>query len=430
MSSDKPNLIVRIQNYNRVSFGAILGACKQELLDRFNLVKWVSSEPEPEYELEKEQSLIVYSFMLPHMLEVGREIKQIKNKYPNITSICGGAQPTSAPQACLELGFNHVSVGEGEEAFPEFLENWLNGKTEPGIHYAPKAKVNLDLYPGFSDITEYLPPIEISRGCKYGCMFCGVPRLNNGTLRHRSLESIKNIVKEYFKRKPSRKRIKFLAPNAFAYGSDGRSPNLEALKSLLEMLTDAGVPEINLGSFPSEVRPDFVTREVMELVTPYLKNPTIVMGVQTGSDQMLKKMNRGHTRAQAINAISLLREFGFMPHVDFIVGNPDETFEEQYELVDFMEEMIDKFAIKVHMHTFTPLPATPWEHKQQSPISEKVKERLHALERTGHLDGWWENHIGYFRTNQSLEEDEKVKEEREKKISFFTQIRKNRKTEN
>ena len=87
----------------------------------------------------------------------------------------------------------------------------------------------------------------------------------------------------------------------------------------------------------------------MELVTPYLKNPTIVMGVQTGSDQMLKKMNRGHTRAQAINAISLLREYGFMPHVDFIVGNPDETFEEQFALVDFMEEMIDKYKIKVEL---------------------------------------------------------------------------------
>ena len=429
MSANKPNLVIRIQNYNRVSLGAILGACQQELLEKFNIVKWVSSEPEPEEELNSTKTLIVYSFMLPHMQEVGKEIKQIKAKYPQITSICGGAQPTSSPQSCLELGFDHVSVGEGEETFPEFLENWLSTDISKGIHYAPKAHVNLDLYPGFSDITEYLPPIEISRGCKYGCMFCGVPRLNNGTLRHRSLDSIRNIVKEYFKRKPSRKRIKFLAPNAFAYGSDGKSPNLEALKALLEMLKDAGVPEINLGSFPSEVRPDFVTREVMELVTPYLKNPTIVMGVQTGSDQMLKKMNRGHTRAQAINAISLLREYGFMPHVDFIVGNPDETFEEQFALVDFMEEMIDKYAIKVHMHTFTPLPSTPWEHKQQSPINETVKQRLRALEKAGKLDGWWENHIGYFRTNQSLEEDEKTKEEREKKIGFFTPIRKNRKVE-
>lgn len=424
MTVEKPNLILRIHNYNRVSLGAILGACTEELLDKFNLVKWVSEDPEPEKDFEKDRTLFVCSFMLPHMVEVGREIKDIKEKYPHITSVCGGAQPTSSPKNCHSLGFDHVLAGEGEESFPEFLENWLSNQVEPGIHHALKAHVNLDLYPGFSDITEYLPPIEISRGCKYGCMFCGVPKLNNGTLRHRSLDSIKNIVKEYFKRKPSRKRIKFLAPNAFAYGSDGRSPNLDALKSLLEMLKAIGVPEINLGSFPSEVRPDFVTREVMELVTPYLKNPTIVMGVQTGSDAMLKKMNRGHTRAEAINAISLLREFGFLPHVDFIIGNPDETEEEQIALVDFMEEMIAKYAIKVHMHSFTPLPSTPWENKLQSPISNSIKQRLHALERTGNLDGWWENHIGYFRTNKALEEDEKEKEKREEKIKFFTKISK------
>jgi radical SAM superfamily enzyme YgiQ (UPF0313 family) len=229
-------------------------------------------------------------------------------------------------------------------------------------------------------------------------MFCGVPRLHAGTLRHRSLTSIEAIVKEYFRIKPTRKRIKFLASNAFAYGSDGRQPNLAALKDLLEMLKRIGVPEIHLGSFPSEVRPDFVTPEVMQLVAPYLSNKTIVMGVQTGSDNMLKKMNRGHGREHSVRAIALLREFGFQPHIDFIVGNPDETEDDQFELIDFMDEMLEKYQVRIHMHTFVPLPATPWENKLQSPIHEKVKQRLRELERAGVLDGWWENHIGYFRT--------------------------------
>jgi radical SAM superfamily enzyme YgiQ (UPF0313 family) len=232
-------------------------------------------------------------------------------------------------------------------------------------------------------------------------MFCGVPRLYAATLRHRSLGSIENIIKEYFRLKPGRKRIKFLASNAFAYGSNGLKPDLDALSQLLEMIRKAGVPEINLGSFPSEVRPDFVTREVMELVTPYLSNKTIVMGVQTGSNSMLKKMNRGHTREQAVNAISLLREFGFQPHLDFIIGNPDETEEDQFELIEFMEQMLKEYAIRIHMHTFVPLPDTPWENKLQSPINERVKQRLRELEKAGVLDGWWENHIGYFRHARS-----------------------------
>lgn len=393
---NKPSLIVRIHNYNRVSIGAILGACKPSLLDKFSLITWVSNDPEP-VELNEERVLLAYSFMHPHIQQVEAEIKLLKSSYQHVETMCGGAQPSSAPESAVEMGFAYVVAGEAEDFFPAFLEQWLEGKAAPGIHHAPRGKVNLDLCPGFSEITDYLPPIEISRGCKFGCMFCGVPRLNAGTLRHRSLESTAEIVKEYFRIKPTRKRIKFLAPNAFAYGSDGLKPDLNALHNLLSMLKTIGVPEIHLGSFPSEVRPDFVTREVMELVTPYLTNKTIVMGVQTGSDKMLKRMNRGHSRQQSVNAITLLREFGFQPHIDFIIGNPDETEEDQFELVTFMEEMLSDHAVRFHMHTFLPLPATPWENKQQSPINEQVKKRLQAFERAGVLDGWWENHIGYFR---------------------------------
>ncbi|PKL45255.1 MAG: TIGR04013 family B12-binding domain/radical SAM domain-containing protein [Candidatus Riflebacteria bacterium HGW-Riflebacteria-1] len=394
---NKPNLIIRIHNYNKVSLGAILGACPPALLNNFTLVPWVSDSPIP-VEAAQARALIVYSIMLPHLQQVAKELKQLHDAGSAAETIAGGSQATAAPNSVSELGFDYVVCGEAEDYFPQFLGDWLVNSARKGLHTTSRGKVDLNLYPGFSELVGYLPPLEISRGCKFGCMFCGVPRLHAGTLRHRSLTSIEAIVKEYFRIKPTRKRIKFLASNAFAYGSDGRQPNLAALKDLLEMLKRIGVPEIHLGSFPSEVRPDFVTPEVMQLVAPYLSNKTIVMGVQTGSDNMLKKMNRGHGREHSVRAIALLREFGFQPHIDFIVGNPDETEDDQFELIDFMDEMLEKYQVRIHMHTFVPLPATPWENKLQSPIHEKVKQRLRELERAGVLDGWWENHIGYFRT--------------------------------
>ncbi len=397
---NKPALIIRIHNYNKVSIGAIFGACEPQLLENFELAPWVSTEPIPPA-ISNERALLIYSFMHPHMQQIEDELAQLRQQFPHIEAVAGGAQPTSAPQCVEKIGFDYVVAGEAEEFFPEFLFNWLEDLTEKRIYHTPRGLVNLSRYPGFSEITQYLPPIEISRGCRFGCMFCGVPWLNAATLRHRSLESIASIVREYFRIKVSRKRIKFLAPNAFAYGSDGLKPNLEALHALLETLKAEGVPEIHLGSFPSEIRPDFVTREVMELVTPYLSNKTIVMGVQTGSNKMLKKMNRGHTREDSVNAISLLREFGFTPHVDFIVGNPGETEQDQFEMLDFMEEMIEKYAILIHLHAFVPLPATPWADREQAPINEEVKKRLRALERAKVLDGWWENHIGYFRHSRA-----------------------------
>lgn len=369
------------------------------MLNHFNLTPWISSEAMPAEALMS-RSLIIYSVMLPQIQQVQKELDMLRQNGAIAETMVGGSQPTAAPESIAELGFDYVVAGEAEDFFPQFLGDWLANKARKGLHTTARGKVNLDLYPGFSELVGYLPPIEISRGCKFGCMFCGVPRLHSGTLRHRSLTSIEAIVKEYFRIKPTRKRVKFLASNAFAYGSDGRQPNLAALKDLLSMLKNIGVPEIHLGSFPSEVRPDFVTPEVMELVAPYLSNKTIVMGVQTGSDNMLKKMNRGHNREHSVRAISLLRQHGFQPHIDFIIGNPDETEDDQFELVDFMDEMLEKYQVRIHMHTFVPLPATPWENKLQSPINEQVKQRLRALERAGVLDGWWENHIGYFRTAQ------------------------------
>lgn len=399
LTMNKPYLIIRIHNYNKVSLGAILGACSPELLGSFNLLPWISEEPLP-IDALKSRGLIVYSFMLPHIQRAKKELELVRQAVPGVETIAGGSQATAAPQSIVELGFDYVVSGEAEAFFPDFLSAWLANTAQKGLHTTTGGMVDLNLYPGFSELVGYLPPLEISRGCKFGCMFCGVPRLYAGTLRHRNLASIEAIVKEYFRIKPTRKRIKFLASNAFAYGSDGRQPDLDALKGLLEMLKSIGVPEIHLGSFPSEVRPDFVTPEVMKLVAPYLANKTIVMGVQTGSNAMLKKMNRGHSRDDSIRAISLLREFGFQPHLDFIIGNPDESEGDQVELLDFMDEMVEKYQIRIHMHTFVPLPATPWENKLQSPISETAKRRLHELERAGVLDGWWENHIGYFRSAQ------------------------------
>ena len=62
-----------------------------------------------------------------------------------------------------------------------------------------------------------------------------------------------------------------------------------------------------------------------------------------------------------------------------------------------MEEMVHSYSIRVHMHTFMPLPGTPWSDKVAEPISRTAWERLKALSRAGVLDGWWENQIGYSR---------------------------------
>ncbi len=423
-----PKVIVRLHNYNQVSFGAILGACPKELLDSVKVVLWKSTAPFP-VETFSGKVLLLYSYMMPHEESVKDELqtvfsaidgtrvpKTLAGGYPregvppkhspwgypkegvSLVTLAGGSQVSSEPEKALELGFSSVIAGDAEKAFPEFLKKWLAGESLPKITRVRPGLIDLDKFPGFHPVIGYLPPIEITRGCRFGCAYCAVPSLQKGTLRHRSVEAIASIVESYWKIKPDRKRIKFLSPNAFAYGSlDGKSPNLAAIKNLLQTLKDMGVPGIKFGAFPAEVRPDFVTRELLELITPYIFNRTIVMGIQSISDEFLRKMARGHTFEDAVRAIKLLREFGYTPHVDFIIGLPGENEKNQEDLLTFMENLVHEYSIRIHMHTFMPLPGTPWKHLVASNISSKIKKRLRKLSQNGHLDGWWENQIAYSR---------------------------------
>jgi len=395
----RPILLLRAQNYNVVSLGALLGACPEEILARVEVVLWEKNQPAPDLP-PGHPTLRAYSFMMLHAEKVSLEIAALRRDYPvggKHFFVAGGALASTDPEAVNALGFDLVVSGEGEEIFPRILVDWLSGKIATGICHAGPAWIDLDKFPGFHPTVGYLPPIEISRGCKFGCNFCSVPRLFRGTLRHRSVSRIVEIARSYREISPGRRRVKFLASNAFAYGSAGREPNPKALFELLSAIRAAGYPQICLGSFPSEIRPDFVIPEVLDVVRPFLTNEVIVIGVQSGIDERLEVMHRGHTREQAVKALELLKKYDFTPHVDFILGTPGEKASDQRATVEFMEELVERFGILIHMHTFMALPGAVWKDKTPRSIIPEVHERLRALSNKGVLDGWWENQIGYGR---------------------------------
>ena len=395
------NLIFRIHNYNKVSIGALIGSCDKDFFKQFNLLLWESSNPFPKDALAQGRTLLIYSFMMPHLEQIQNELDLLRTQNTNFEFMAGGAQASASPDSVAQIGFDYVFSGEAENYFQQILDNWKNNQLAKGIKKFEKAATNLDLYSGYSEIVGYLPPIEISRGCNFGCMYCGVPKYTGGKLRHRSLNKVLKIVNQYTAIKPKR-RIKFLAPNAFAYGSDGKEPNIDTVDELVSKILETDkIKEVHLGSFPSEVRPDFVTHKLLKAIAHKLSNKTIVMGVQSGSDRILKQMNRGHDKDQAVKAISLLREFGFKPHIDFIIGNPGETDEDQFQLLDFMKMLINKYQIRVHMHAFMPLPGTPWENKSPTEILPEIRTELRKLTSQGHLDGWWENQVGFGRHKQT-----------------------------
>jgi radical SAM superfamily enzyme YgiQ (UPF0313 family) len=185
--------------------------------------------------------------------------------------------------------------------------------------------------------------------------------------------------------------VRFVTPNAFAYQSEdnGRTANLDAIDHLLrEMASLVGRERVYFGSFPSEVAPETVTPEVVALVRRHCGNDNLILGAQSGSDRMLKRLNRGHSVADVYRAAKVIVEGGLRPIVDVIFGLPGETQEDLSATVRMMEDLVDLGAV-LHTHTFMPLPGSPLEHAPPGRVAESLHPLLDRLASQGHQIGQW-----------------------------------------
>jgi len=339
-----------------------------------------------------EGAILCFSFMTPHLMDVKREVEEVRKSWGGaVRIIAGGPHATGDPQGTLKLGFDYVFSGESDRSFPEFLKNYLWGKfPETSIIAPPKENCPLGAHPPFSLEKRFFAPIELSRGCSYGCHFCQTPRIFGRRLRHRKIGDLSACLRKGIPL--GYRQITFISPNAFAYGAEGsQEANLMAIEELLAGCNETGASGVHFGCYPSEVRPDWVTPEALQLVRKYCRNQTIVLGAQSGSDAVLSAVHRGHTAKQAMEAARLIQEAGFKPHVDFVFGFPEETIADRLLSLTMIRKMIDNFEARVHIHTFMPLPGTPLFEKAPSRLDPETRNALLEWEKKGVLDGWWKD---------------------------------------
>lgn len=330
--------------------------------------------------------VLLYSFATAQASRVYSEISKINKK---CILIAGGPHPTAKQAEALEAGFDYVVIGEGEETLPELLRAIENQNVEgvKGIAFkkngkvvvtSPREYVDLDRYPPFSE--KILGPIEISRGCPFACKFCQTSRIFGTRMRHRSLETIARYARYY-------DDIRFISPNAFAYGSNGAKAELEKIENLLKLLKrESKRKNVYFGTFPSEVRPEFVTREALELVKRYCANRSLHIGGQSGSERMLGEVNRGHSAEDIINAVELCLDHGITPIVDLLFGLPREDKADQIASLNLARWICSKGG-KIRVHYFKPLPGTPYENEKPTPLDRAVKRMIGKLALEGRTTG-------------------------------------------
>lgn len=333
-------------------------------------------------------------------LSFQKDIIFLKNVIPKLKKqkavlLAGGPQATASPLDFLSLGFDAVVRGDGEVAILKIAKLLHYNKVPQGI-FTHKIN-NLDPFPPFPDNKAFYKPIEITRGCPFACNYCQTSFIFSSEPIHRSIENIKVYVEKAFFW--GYKDFRFISPNALGYGTKSDKADLEKLYLLLSTIRSVIKKEGRLffGSFPSEIRPDFVTKEAMLLLRKFVDNKRIIIGAQSASERMLTLSKRGHTLKDVETAIENSLSAGFQVDIDLIIGMPDEKEEDLHENIIFIEKYASK-NVKFHLHYFMPLPGTPWRNKLPTPISNHAIKSLKRLTGMGKVWGVWLKQKNY--TNQ------------------------------
>lgn len=213
--------------------------------------------------------------------------------------------------------------------------------------------------------------IKIQDGCNRYCSYCIIPKAR-GFSRSRPLEAIRNEIECLAK--AGYKEIVFVGINLSAYGIDTNGNICDALQIAEET---EGIERIRLGS----LEPDHITDEVIEKLAGMKKFcPQFHLSLQSGSNPVLKRMNRHYTAEEYSELCSKLkRTFSDISlTTDIIVGFPGETEENFRETLEFAKKC---GFMKVHVFPFSPREGTV-AYKFTDKIPNAVKaERCSLLQK-------------------------------------------------
>jgi radical SAM superfamily enzyme YgiQ (UPF0313 family) len=303
--------------------------------------------------------------------------KLVRSLDRDLPIVWGGVHPSLLPlETIREPYIDFIVVGEGEATFPELVQRIAAGGPHDdveGIWFkdagTPKStperkKVDLNEVPHLDyrllDIPKYYrpfwdneptgPTFITSRGCPYACAYCYIEVFDKRLWRPIQPDRVReNMVR----------LVEQTGANTAFCLDDMFFTDIRRVKAICREFVDAGL-KLHIDNV--NCRADAVLRwddEVAELLAAAGVRRLFV-GLETGSDRMLKLIQKGSTRKAAIDANRILARTNIKPIYAFMAGFPNETVADMQDTLSLMAQLLDEnpAALITETSFYTPFPGT------------------------------------------------------------------------
>jgi radical SAM superfamily enzyme YgiQ (UPF0313 family) len=310
----------------------------------------------------------------PNFVYMKAIIEILKKREPHKPVIVGGVHATVHPASILEKTLADACIiGEGEKTALQIV-NGVGWKNIPGIatreyNTGPPSLIDdidtlplpdlkaIDYYSYLYSNDNYLSPgtkreasVILSRGCYFNCTFCGSRKIHSGRVRVRSAEAV--VDELIYLRDEFGVEMVNVMDDTFIMSEKRTYKICELLiEKKVEMkwycLLRANKVDINL-----------------LLAMKAAGCLSVTVGFESGSDRILKLMNKKTTVVAARSCIETVYKSGLMLYGFIIVGFPTETEYDVELSVDFIRNNPEVDTWQLHM--FQPYPGCDvWEHPEK-----------------------------------------------------------------
>ena len=294
-------------------------------------------------------------------------IRRAKKNNPDAIVVVIGCYAQISPDEVSAIEDVDIVIGtDARGGIIKYIEDYQNGLTDkPYVIVKDIMKIKQFEELTVKHIKEHTRAfIKIQEGCNQFCSYCIIPYAR-GQVRSRSLDNIVSEISELVKQ--GYKEFVLTGIHIGSYGLDLESIGLIDLMEAIHRIE--GLERIRLGS----IEPRLITASFVERLSKLDKVcDHFHLSMQSGSDSVLKRMNRKYTSDEYDKAVQALRQVYKNPSIttDIIVGFPGETdaeFDETYKFVEHIH-----FS-EIHVFKFSKREGTP-AAKMKDQVSGDVKK--------------------------------------------------------